>query len=160
LEAQHSISRKKKKGWQIAKLAKNLEAAFKTGDKIVEFAVSDPNSGELRYTLYYTPVTEKLQKMGEKIGHLMHAMNKYRPPEDLWWEQTRRFLESVYEELSIANVGNMLGVPLINPSTQKVSLTAEPRPGERVYDLQRAMGPLGNSVHVRVSYLDTLPDSN
>ena len=37
LEAQKQISAKKRNGWQIAKLAKNIERIFRTGDKIAKF---------------------------------------------------------------------------------------------------------------------------
>ncbi len=158
LDAQHDISEKKRKGWQIAKLARNLEAAFVSGDKIIEFAISDKDNGPRRYTLYYTPVTKKLQKMGEKIGDLMHGMKRFRPEDDPWWKKTREFLESAYDELAKASVGNMLGAPLIDPKTQRISFTAEPRPDENITDPMRAIGQVGTVVYAAVSYLKVLPE--
>ena len=47
LNAQDHISKKIKKGWQIAQLAKNIEKVFKSGDKVVKYALLDKENGEI-----------------------------------------------------------------------------------------------------------------
>ncbi len=157
LQEQEQVSKKKKKGWKIANLGKELERVFKTGDRIVEYKILDSETEELRYTFYYTPVSAELQKMGEKLGDYMHALKKYRAPEDTWWNDVRRFLESVYVKTVKANVGNMLGVPLIDPKTKKITFTSETKEGETPSDQIKAVGSVGDQMLTRVRYLDDLP---
>ncbi len=78
LEVWDHISKKKKKGWRIANLGRNLEEAFKTGDKIIRWAVHNKDNGELIVCFYYTPVTSELKKAGEKLGNYLHYMKNYR----------------------------------------------------------------------------------
>jgi len=39
LDVQEHISKQKKKGWKIAKLAKNIENVFRTGDQITKITI-------------------------------------------------------------------------------------------------------------------------
>ena len=159
LEAQNHISNKMKKGWQIAQLAKNIEKAFRTGDKIVEFAIHDRKTGSLLDVLYYTPVSSKLRKMGEQLGNYLHAMRVYRPNDDMWWQTTRSTLEDVYSELQKANIGTLLGVPLLNRRTKNLNMSVEPAEGEDDQFLLQRIGIPGAERMIRVSYLDELPPS-
>lgn len=72
LDAQRGNKKRMKQGWQIAKLAKNLERYFKAGDKVI-WIVMRERKGPPFYVLMYTPVTRDLQNLGERIGGFMHA---------------------------------------------------------------------------------------
>ena len=146
-----------KKGWQIAKLGKNIEKAFKSGDKIVKFAVLDQQTKVIQAIVYYTPVNARLRKMGEKLGDYLHSMKVYRPPDDPWWKKTREFMEAVFTELEKANVGTLLGVPILNIQTRQMSITIEPTSDGRFNDWFMQFGKPGIQVLVEVSYLDELP---
>jgi len=159
LEAQNHISSKMKRGWQIAQLGKNIEKTFRTGDKIIEFAIHDRDAKILLDVLYYTPVNSKLKKMGERLGNYLHVMKEHHDEDDRWWATSRRFLEDVYVELQKANVGTLLGVPLINRRTKSVDMSIEPAEGEDSETLLRRIGVPGTQIMVRVSYLDELPSS-
>ncbi len=157
LEAQSHISKKMKKGWQIARLAKNIEKVFKSGDKVVEFAIYDREGRNLLDVLYYTPVNAKLRKMGEQLGNYLHAMETRRPREDPWWAQTRNFFEDVYTELKKANFGTLIGVPLLDPKTKALSMAFEQPENESPDSTRDRIGRTGVSRMLSVRYLDRLP---
>lgn len=159
LGAQEQISKKKKKGWEIAKLAKNLEKVFRTGDKIIEFAFFDIKNENIEHVFYYTPVNSKLAKMGQKLGDYLHAMKTYRPENDPWWAGTRNFLEDVYFELQKANKGTILGVPLLDKKTRSIDMTVEPAENEDIVSLFQRIRSPGSKIKVRVTYLDDLPST-
>jgi len=157
LGAQESISEKKKKDWQVAKLKKNLDKVFNTGDKIVEFTYLDKETDTVLDNFYYTPVNSKLKKMAEQVGNYIHAMQRYHPPGDLWWSKARDFLEVMYSELEIANKGTVLGVPLVNKKKRSIEMMVEPAQDENVKSLYKRVGSTGSTIKIRVDYLDNLP---
>src|SRR3990172_841250 len=69
LEAQRENTSKIKLGWRVARLARHVERRFMTGDKVVQLTMLDID-GRPFYKLAYTPVTARLQKMGERLGNL------------------------------------------------------------------------------------------
>lgn len=157
LDAQRHISKKKKKGWQIAKLGKNIEAAFRLGDKIAEISIRDKETSNVIAVLYYTPVTKKLRKMAEKLGNYLHAQKKYIAPDDEGWNRMRTYLESVYAELEKANKGTLLGPPLLNKRTGQVEVKVEFSSDEEKMLLTNALKP-GLQNILGVGYLDDIPD--
>lgn len=158
LEEQEHISKKKKKGWKIAELQRNLEEAFDTGDKVIAFIVYNLETRVMIHEFYYTPVNSKLRKMAEQLGNYMHSMKIYKSSSDIWWSEFRTSLESIYEELRKANIGTMLGIPLLDPETKQVHFTSEARNGETVQSVLDRFGGIGNTVGVWVRYLDDIPE--
>jgi hypothetical protein len=156
LEAQKHISKKKKKGWRIADLSKNIEAVFQSGDNVIAFIVHNETTREILHEFYYTPVNSGLRKMGEQLGNHLHSMKRYKPEEDQWWSDLRETLEQTYEELRKANIGTMLGAPLLDPKTNTVRFTSEVRNGESAEDILEKLA-IGRSVVVQVRYLDDVP---
>ena len=63
LEVQEHISKKKRQGWQVAKLARNIEDAFRLGDKKAILNVRDKQTRELLFEFVYTPVTTSLTRV-------------------------------------------------------------------------------------------------
>ena len=161
LEAQRETTGRIKQGWRIAKLSRRLERHFRTGDQVVRIAMREPD-GRVFYELVYTPVTARLQKMGERLGSLLHAQTKCRPPTDKWWSETRQFLESVVEELEKAVRGNLLGAPLWNPRTKRVFTVSEPFPNESPQEHKAAIGRVGRRFLAQVEFLNeqTAKDSS
>jgi hypothetical protein len=157
LEAQQHISQKKKEGWRIARLGKNIEHAFRLGDKVVEIAVVNEKTSDTILVLYYTPVTKKLRKMGGKLGDYLHAQKKYFAPEDDYWKQMRIFLESAYIELEKANKGNLLGPPILHKKTGKVDMTLEADTEEEGAMLLKFLPSIGERSIIRVKYLEDIP---
>ncbi|MES9906529.1 MAG: hypothetical protein ABW168_28090 [Sedimenticola sp.] len=157
LEVWEHISKKKKKGWRIAEMGRNVEEAFKTGNKIVRWAVHDKSTNELIVCLYYTPVTSALKKSGEKLGNYLHSMKRHKVPSDHFWIKLRNDLESAYEKLAIANTGTLLGPPLMKSDTGQVDMRVE-LPNEN--QQQNPLGPImdtGIEIKVNLSYISHLP---
>ena len=156
LEAQEEVRERKKMGWRVAKLAKQIERMFRTGDKIIQFAILSDDGETLVRNFYYTPVKRQLRKDVERLGEYMHALRRYRTPQDKRWEATRAFLERVYTALFEATRGRLLGPPLMGPKGTRFDLLLEPEEGEKVEDLTKWL--IGTTRRVGVRYLDRILD--
>ncbi len=157
LEVWEHISKKKKKGWRIADLGRNLEDAFKVGNKIVRWTVHDQHSGQMIICLYYTPVTDKLKRAGEKLGNHLHSMKKYRNSTDQLWLRLRNELEDIYSQLAVANKGTLLGPPLKKSGTQQVDMILELPPGVDSKVVFEKIINKGEKIRIKVDYLSHLP---
>jgi len=49
LEVQKHIAKKKRQGWQVVKLARNIEDAFRLGDKDAVLRIRDRKTKEVRF---------------------------------------------------------------------------------------------------------------
>lgn len=154
-EALVNITKIKRAGWRIPKVAKNVEKGFRTGDKIARVNVCDDITERVLCSFYYTPINKDLRIMAGQIGKLLHFPQAYRAPENPWWNKTRKFLERVYKELLKANKGTLLCVPLLNPKTGQAHFETELKSGEKIEDRI----PVGQRYLVTVDYLDELPET-
>lgn len=155
LEVWDHISKKKKKGWRIIQLARNVEEAFKIGNRVVRWSIRDKDTGNGIICLYYTPVTTKLKNAGQKLGRHLHAMKAFRAAGDPLWEQFRVEVNDVVEQLIVANTGTLLGPPLLGPNgnvDMKVELPS-PHDHDHLVDRIKEM----REIKVKISYLNTLP---
>ncbi len=157
LEAWEHISKKKKKGWRIAEMGRNVEESFKTGNKIVRWAVHDKKTDELIICLYYTPVTVALKKSSEKIGNYLHSMKRYKSSSDQFWLKFRNDLESTCVKLAVANTGTLLGPPLMKGSSGQVDMKIELPDGEQSKNLLGYIMNTGKEIKVNVTYISHLP---
>ena len=162
LEGQKFVSKKLKKGWQIAKLAKGLEKAFQNNEKIVRMRFFKPEGTSPIYTLFYTPITPKLKKQGEKLGNYLHSMKKFKKSSDPSWEKLRLELESIFTELKKVNYGTLLGPPMMHKRTQRIEFKGE-FPGPRKKAAKDAMDmkhnmPIGGEMIVKVDHLSQIPE--
>src|SRR5271165_6848988 len=114
LAVQEHLSKKRKDGWRINELGKNLKRAFDDGDKIIELGFSNNKSGET-VACYYTPVKASLKKSGQQLGNFLHPMKKFKSIDDVWWKHFRELLLSTYQGLKLATTGTLLGPPLLRP---------------------------------------------
>lgn len=152
LDVQEAVSEKKKSGWKIAQLAKDLERVFDVGDKAVKISIYSRDRRDLLYEFLYTPVTSGLRKKGQQLGDHLHASKSYHCPDDSWWRELRELLEATYRDLERANSGTMIGVPLREPGTSKVRFFTEVPPGGRDAVLEK-IGGVGASSYLQVTYL-------
>ncbi|EXJ39671.1 hypothetical protein D047_5138 [Vibrio parahaemolyticus VPTS-2010_2] len=53
LEVQKHISKKKRQGWQVAKLARNIEDAFRIGDKTAVLQILNPKDKSVQFEARY-----------------------------------------------------------------------------------------------------------
>ena len=117
--------RRKRKGWRIVELDKNIETTFREGNKLIKLEFFDSKNKTLLVELLYTPVSKKLIKAGEKIGDLLHSNNHYKTIKEYWFQETKKFLENIYNELEIANRGTLLGPPLYHSELERFDLAIE-----------------------------------
>ena len=125
LDAQEHISQKRRQGWQVAKLARNIENAFRLGEKDAVLRILNKDTKEVEFEARYTPVKVSLRKRVEKLGNFLHSAKKYHPPDDAFWGRFREDLESAIEELERATSGRLLGPLLLHPNKKRVYMSLE-----------------------------------
>lgn len=150
------LPKKFRKGWKIAELGKNVESVFKQGNKLVKLEFYNENDNVLLAELFYTPVSKRLIKDGEKIGDMLHSTKHYKTQNENWFLETKRFLEVVYSELELANKGTLLGPPLRHPQLNKFELFIEYFEGYDPQEIHKRVGGEGAKIIMNLSYLDKL----
>jgi hypothetical protein len=132
LEVQDHISQKKREGWKVANLARNIENAFSLGDKDAVIRILDRETKKVLLETRYTPVKKSLRKKAEKLGNILHNAKKYYAPEDEYWTRLRCDLEEAVIELEQANSGRLLGPLLRHPDKKNIIMKLEvPTPEEQ-----------------------------
>lgn len=157
LEVQDEVSKKKKGGWRIAELGKNVERMFRTGDKIGQFTIKDDKTGNVIKTLYYTPVTSSLRKRAQQLGDLLHASKDHSKMNDAWWRKTNALLSDTCRDLQKATTGTLLGMPLRKTGTNRLSMNEEVVEGQQGELEKHSLGKEGTHIILEVKYLDDLP---
>ena len=152
LDAREDIAKRKKHGYQIAKLARGLEAVFAAGEKVVEIrAVND--GGKTLWVLHFTPVRRSLRNHAERLGDLLHHQ-PYREDDDVWWSTRRPFLEQVANELEFATTGSLMGPPLLEKGTKNMSFAVVADPED---EIGVHLTQIGGRATLKVAYRDDLP---
>ena len=151
----NELSEKKKKGWQIAILDKNIESIFRQGNKLVKLEFFDSYQNRL-VELIYTPVSKKLVHDGEKLGELLHSNSHYKTQIKNWFEETQVFLEKIYLELELANKGTLLGPPLFHPKLNRFDFAIEYFEGYNPQEIHVKAGGFGAKIIMKLSYPEKL----
>ena len=112
LEVQQHISKKKKQGWKIAKLARNIEEAFRLGETVAVLKVLNNKTREIELEVRYTPVRASLRKRAEKLGNYLHCGKNHYESDHPFWVSFRSELVEAAKELEWAVSGRLLG-PLL-----------------------------------------------
>lgn len=155
LENWKEISEKKKKGWSVAQLGKNIEKTFQAGNKVINLQMRDKDTSEILISFYYTPVTKELQKSLEKLGNYLHAAKKYKKTDDPFWKEFRIELLSISQNLKVATLGTLLGPPLLKAGGQMVMNVEMPISNKDV--VIKNFYETKKQLHMVVSYFDSLP---
>lgn len=152
LDARREIAQRKKHGYQIAKLAKGLEAAFAGGERVVEVRMVDDHGTVLLHA-YFTPVRKKLQRFAERLGNLLHAQ-PFRELDDPWWSVQWKLVDEAAAELEWATRGIIMGPPLISRADNRMHLVAAVD-----VDNEQAVPRFepGRSLSFEVKYVDDIP---
>lgn len=141
LEVQEHVSKKKRQGWHVAKLARNIEDVFRLGEKEALLRVREKQTREVIFEARYTPVTKSLQKKAKTLGNFLHAAKKYHAPDSPHWTKFRAGLETAVSELGHANSGRLLGPLLIHPNKKYIDMKLElPTPEEQAAVKRMAVG--------------------
>jgi len=158
LEAQNHISNKMKKGWQIAHLGKNIEKAFKTGDKVAEIKIYDNEQRVPIAILYYTPITSELRSDAQRLGGYLHALDAELISNNTWWNEFRQLLKKIEKQLHEAASGVLLGPPIMQKSTNHSTMSISGISDRELKYLNRKMAENAH-VTIKVDYLDGLPNN-
>ncbi|MFJ4384372.1 hypothetical protein ACIP02_08500 [Pseudomonas sp. NPDC089408] len=118
LEHQKHVTEKKKQGWQIAALGRNVEEAFAGCTE--EVRVTLLSGGYPLMLCKYTPVTPELRSIGERLGNYLHAPKSDDLVELEQWCDFESLLEKGFANLAYACSGNLLGVPLVAPGSKRI----------------------------------------
>ena len=156
LEAQKHISNKMKKGWKIAQLGKNIEKAFKTGDKITEIQIFDKEGIVPIAILYYTPVTSELRKNAQRLGGYLHALTYSDVSSDPWWDEFKQLLMIIETQLHDATTGVLLGPPILHKSTKQSTMSISGLLDKELEYLHKKMQK-DEHITMKVDYFDSLP---
>lgn len=149
------ISEKRKQGWRIPNLAKDLEKAFRSGEKYIEMILHDGGTLEVIDRAVYTPISRKLQIWGGKLGGMLHALDDSYRDGRHWWDELRQNLEEVYALLSVAASGRLLGPPM--QKAGEILLNIEPPEGEDINDFNKRVFQMGRGITMQIKYHDTPP---
>lgn len=158
MDAIKDLPNKKRKGWRITDLDKNLENTFRKGNKLVEIMIIDIITKYPLAVFYYTPISKELVKKGEKLGELLHAKKIFLTQHDDWFTMTKSFLEDIYGELEIANKGTLLGPPLYNPKIGRFDLPIEYFEDYDPQEILERIGGMGKQIIFKIDYPDEYPE--
>ncbi|MGB2517621.1 hypothetical protein [Shewanella algae] len=125
LDAQQHISDKKKRGWKIAELARNIEDAFRLGEKKAIIQIVDATTQVPILFVSYTPVRNKAYKVAQKLGNIMHCAKQYYSDDNPHWDYVRGLVDDGIAELEFSTSGNLLGPPIKHPKTGEVQMFLE-----------------------------------
>jgi len=151
---QKQISKRLQKGWRITHLGKDLNKVFKARNMVIEFTIIDEIKGDPIIILYYTPVTPGLQNICKKLENYLHAMREYLPDESEWWQDFKWLLKRGIKGLESATKGNLMGIPLINPKTNELTMHTQFERNDSLFEKLGAVLKETQQMNFRVRYLD------
>ena len=106
------------------------------------------------FILYYTPVRPELQIIGEKLGNYLHAMREYQPDESEWWQDFKWLLKRGIKGLEGATKGNLMGIPLLNPSTNELTMHTQFERNDSLFEKLNTVLKETQQMNFKVRYLD------
>jgi hypothetical protein len=125
LEFQEHISKKKRQGWRVAELSRNIEDVFRLGERDAILRIRHKDTKQVQFEARYTPVRASLRKRVEKLGNYLHSVKKYHASDDEFWGKFRADVEKAVEELERATTGRLLGPLLLHPNKKNVYMKLE-----------------------------------
>ncbi|EPB6965056.1 MULTISPECIES: hypothetical protein [Pseudomonas] len=149
LEYQDHVKEKKKKGWQIAALGKDVEEAF--SGCVDEVRVKVCSEGHPLVLFKYTPVVPDLKSIGERLGDYLHAPKKGSLETQEQWDEFESILERGFHLLEYACSGNLLGVPLLRPGSRQGIFNASVSEDQK--KVLKALYAKGGDVAINAEYL-------
>ncbi|KAI2693230.1 hypothetical protein [Pseudomonas sp. TNT3] len=155
LQYQSHVAQKKKNGWQIAALGRDVEQAFYGCTKEVRVEIWSDGFPMIRCK--YTPVTPQLRAIGEQLGNYLHAPKTDDLREMEQWSDFESKLDLGLRLLTYSCSGILLGVPLVSPSAKKgvnktanMNLSLSPDQNDLMKELYRQK----KQIEFKVSYGD------
>jgi len=159
LQVATNISKASKKGWEIAKLAKEIESAFRTGKKISQLLFVEPGTNRILAEFYYSPVSARAQKIAQQLGDYLHSGIRKHVDSSDWWSDFKTLLENGIAELEDSTLGNLMGAPMYKYATGEFKLIIEPMTDDSKKFLNDlSCGKIVAEIHMH--YLDSMPAFN
>jgi len=152
--AQKQISKRLQQGWRLTHLGKDLNKAFAASNMVIELTIINEIKGDPIIILYYTPVTSGLQNIYKKLENYLHAMKEYHPDESEWWQDFKWLLKRGIKGLEGATKGNLMGVPLINPKTNELTMHTQFERNDSLFEKLGAVLKETKQINFKVRYLD------
>jgi hypothetical protein len=157
LAAWEHISESKKRGWQIANIARDVEQTFKTGNDVVRCSMLDRVSRRPMIIFYYTPVSPEAQKAAERLDHYLHSLKSHKDSSDVFWQELRAELDVAAHLLEMATIGTLLGPPLTKDG-QKTDVKVELIPSTLPTETVTIQMTNDTQFIMKLEYLSALPD--
>jgi hypothetical protein len=142
------------KPWKIGATAKQLEQMFDSS-KIARVTIALKDSKSL--TMYHTPVSKRLYKASEKLGELLHRMEKFKSDDDPFWSHTRKQIATVYRDAWYSCQGQLMTPPLWDPKTKSVHPFKVREPADRLQEFLKQAAENNLFIRTEVTYLDQPP---
>lgn len=152
LEPHSHVPDGRKRDWQVARLGKTVQGAFGP-EKVARVIIRSVDKGRTLAVLLYTPVTQELRGIADRLGDYLHAGKSVHPTDDPWWTELRTCLERGCDLLGGATTGTLLGPPLINKRTGQAHMPMELPAGA----VAPAVGK-GDEFIFEIRYADSLND--
>jgi hypothetical protein len=143
------------KPWKIGATAKQLDQMFDSR-KIARVTISLEKSES--FTLYHTPVSKRLYKASEKLGELLHRMEKLKADDDPFWSHTRRQISIVYRDAWYSCQGQLLTPPLWDSKTKSVHRFKISGPSDRLKELLKQAAENNLFFKTEIAYVDQAPE--
>ncbi|VVE51094.1 hypothetical protein PCA20602_04708 [Pandoraea capi] len=158
-DANADIVKMRKGMWEIAKIGKNLDQAFRTGQKICEFSIQ---TTDRIYSVFFGPVGKDLRAIGMRLAACLHSAQNPKAYSDEWWHVLEADLRRGIELLSVSCACAVMGPPMLNAATRQMSMNIYPdirdeRSIEFV-EVTKASG-IGSVHNILIAYHDSLPEA-
>ncbi len=121
LDVQKEIPKKLKNGWRIAHLGRGVKKYIPDSEHILRFYVKAESTNSSA-VLLYTPVSKLLQAYGGQLGELLHYVSGKEAKSESWWNNAKTLIGETYVELFKANIGVLLGPPLVKNDGQDMEV--------------------------------------
>ncbi len=153
--ATESIPKSQRKNWEVAKLGRSLETAYRAGDKMMVFTFQTADGHAS--TLLYTPVVKRLRDIVERLGQFIHAPAIGATVDAAWRRTLREHLDEALPLLLLACQGQLLGMPLMHKETRRLHVRVRIAEGDPRLAALRAQ--LDANVKIDIAYIDPIPGS-
>jgi hypothetical protein len=156
LDVLDDLAKHKKQGWKIKQAGHEIEKAFATGHKVIEYRIVGEGE-KFSFSLFYTPVTPRTQKAAERLGELLHAMRLSRANDERWWNRTRSFLVETADALTDVNRGTLSG-PILQSATHKGTLNFFLVANSNIAELVQQHLTKGSALRIENRTWDRIPE--
>ncbi|OBS35860.1 hypothetical protein [Pseudomonas syringae] len=152
LEHQKNVTAKRKQGWQIAALGRDVEQAF--AGCVQEVNIKILSRGFPVLLCKYTPVTPCLSAIGEKLGNYLHAPKADDLRELHQWTDFEQTLSDGFALLEYSCSGNLLGIPMRALGSQQLTINMTVEDDQTA--VVKALLKQGSEILMEVSYAEPL----